>query len=299
MEIIHHPSVRYPKINRDPMGKLQLSVGTSSSVIPLTEEHLRTLFSNLYTARFIVKEGKASRYGSSLKAGKGCHYCPSLPGVPDGTYEFYYGKGYQVFFSGIVKELSKDHPLYKFSPERLQLLYNLGIEFATFYAPMAKDQFLLPSRYVYFRSGDLYALGAPLMKKDDPILQTFIKQEHLKQQNAPTYRPHFPFEDNGPPALEEIKQYGVKVPANHYLALGDNYAMSADSRDFGFVPEENIRGAPTFIFWPPGERFGFPPQADYPLINFPRSVIWFLALIAFLGWYIYHRSHNKLPVKIE
>lgn len=307
MEIFHHPSVRYPKIARDPLGKLQPSVGTSSSVIPLTEEHLKTLFSNLYTARFIVKEGKASRYGSSMKAGKECRYCPDLSGVPNGTYEFYYGKAYQVFFSGITKELPQDHPIYQFNPERMQTLYNLGIEFATFYAPMIKDQYLLPSRYVYYRHGDLYAMGAPLLKKDDPVLVNFIEQEYLKQQNAPSYRPHFPFDDHGAPPLDEkgkiqkdfLDQYGLTIPPNYYLALGDNYAMSADSRDFGFVPQENIRGAPTFIFWPPGKRFGLPPQARYPFLNSPRSLIWCLALIALIAWYAHYRKHHKLPLKIE
>nr|NGX51285.1 hypothetical protein [Chlamydiota bacterium] len=306
MEIIHHPTIRYPKVMRDPLGKLQLSVGTSSSLLPLKEEHLKTLFSNLYTARFIVKDGRASRYGSSLKVGRECHYCPILSDVPDGTYEFYYGKAYQVYFSGITRELPKEHPLLAFTPERVQLLYNLGIEFATFYAPMVKDQYLLPSRYLYFRDGALYALGAPLMEREDPTLHAFIEQEHLREKNAPSYRPHFAFDDYGAPIDLDgkidsafIRQYGVTIPPTHYLALGDNYAMSADSRDFGFVPEDNIRGTPTFIFYPPGKRFGVPPQVHYPFVNFPRSVIWFLALIASVGWAIYHRKHHKLPIKIE
>jgi len=272
-------------------------------VLPLKEEHLKTLFSNLYTARFVVKDGKASRYGSPMKT---THYCPDLKGVPNGTYEFYYGKAYQIYFSGITKELPSNHPLYKFSPERIQLLYNLGIEFATFYAPMVKDQYLLPSRYVYYRHGDFYAMGAPLIKKEDPTLLTFREQEYLKQQNAPSYRPHFPFEDSGAPVDQDgkiktdfIKQYGVIIPPKHYLALGDNYAMSADSRDFGFVPEDNIRGTPTFIFYPLGKRFGFPLQAHYPFFNSPRGVVWCLAFIAFILWYIYHRKHHKLPIKIE
>lgn len=34
----------------------------------------------------------------------------------------------------------------------------------------------------------------------------------------------------------------IKVPSNHYLALGDNRDNSADSRVFGFVPREEIVG---------------------------------------------------------
>lgn len=303
MEIIHHPTVRYPKIERDHLGRLYPSVGISSSVLPLKEEHLKTLFSNLYTARFIVKDERVHRYGSPLK---GSRYQPKLVGIPNGTYEFYYGKAYQVFVSGITKELPTNHPLYQFSTQRIQLFYNLGIEFATFYAPTAKEQNLLPSRYVYYRHGDLYAMGAPLMTKEDTTLLTFIQQDYLKQQNAPSYRPHLPFDDAGAPVHHDgkvnssfIRQYGITVPPKHYLTLGDNYAMSADSRDFGFVPEENIRGVPTFIFYPFGTRFGFPIQIHYPFLNFPRSVIWCLALVAFSLWYIYYRSSYKLPIKIE
>jgi len=303
MEIIHHPTVRYPKIVRDHLGRLHPSIGTSSSVLSLKEEHLKTLFSNLYTARFIVKDGKVYRYGSSLKKGR---YQPDLIGVPNGTYEFYYGKAYQVFISGITRELPKDHPLYQFNAARIQFFYNLGIEFATFYAPMAKEQHLLPSRYVYYRHRDLYAMGTPLMTREDPTLLDFIQKEYKKQQNAPSYRPHFPFDDNGAPVdqngkvqVDFIKQYGIKIPPKQYLTLGDNYAMSADSRDFGFVPEENIRGVPTFIFYPFGKHFGFPLQIHYPFLNSPRSLVWCLALIALSLWYIYHRALYKLPIKIE
>lgn len=301
LEIIHHPSVKYPKINRDYSGRLMPGVGTTSSVLPLTEDHLKTLMDNLYTARFIVKNGKAYRYGSQLS-----QMSPELKGVPDGTYEFYYGKGYKVHFSGIKTTLPKDHPLYQFSPKMVQLLYNLGIEWNTYYAPHAKDQYILPSRYVYYRDGDLYAMGAPLLNKKDPTLIKFIQQEYLRQEAAPNYRPHIPFDDPGAPLtkdgkldVELIRQKGLAIPLGRYLALGDNYAMSADSRDFGFVPEANIRGAPDFIFWPPGHRLGQILQVNYPFFNSPRVLVWVLAFIGFGAYYLWHRKRYKLPQKIE
>ncbi|MCB1110783.1 MAG: signal peptidase I [Chlamydiia bacterium] len=301
LEIIHHPTVKYPKIERDPMGRLVPGVGTTSSLLPLSEEHLKTLMSHLYTARFVVKNGKVHRYGSTFSPAS-----PSLEGVPDGTYEFYYGKGYQIRFGGVVTSLPKNHPLYQFTPERIQTLYNLGIEWMKYYAPYTKDQYLLPSRYVYYREGDLYAMGAPLLKKDDPTLIQFIQQEYLRQEAAPSYRPHIPFDDPGPPLTKEgsinaalLQKKGITIPAKQYMALGDNYAMSADSRDFGFVPQENIRGAPDFIFWPPGSRFGPVLQAHYPFFNSPRFAVWVLAFIGFGAYYLWHRKRYKLPQKIE
>jgi len=306
LEIFHHPSVKYPTIQRNRDGRLFPGVGVSQAVIPLNEKHLKTLFSNLYTARFIVKDGYASRYGSSFKPGKDCKICVPLKDVPDGTYEFYYGIGYKVHTGGVMTKLSSDHPLYTFTPERVQTLYNLGIEWLTPFSPQAKMQGLLPSRYVYYRDGDLYALGAPLMKKDDPLLVRFIQHEYLKQQNAPSYRPYYPFDDT-PPLFDKegkidhafIMQYGITVPPKHYLVLGDNYAMSADSRDFGFVPEANIRGAPSLIFWPPGHRWGPLLQPSYPLFNSPRAAVWCLVLVILIIWGIRHHKHNKLPIKID
>ena len=41
-----------------------------------------------------------------------------------------------------------------------------------------------------------------------------------------------------------------------YLALGDNSKSSADSRDWGHVPQENIVGKAVFVFYPFGKHFG-------------------------------------------
>lgn len=306
MEIIHHPSIKHPKIEKDYRGRLVLGTQTTSSVIPLTEHHLKTLMDTLYTARFIVKDEKVSRYGSPIKAEKGSTMCPELKGVPDGTYEFYYGKGYEVHFGGILKELPQKHPLYTFSPERVQLLYNLGIEWINYYRPYAKNQYLLPSRYVYYREGALYAMGAPLMEKEDPTLKAFIAEEHLRKANASSCRPHIPFDDPGPPFLENgeidkafIRSYGLVIPDKQYLALGDNYAMSSDSRDFGFVPEENIRGVPSFIFWPIGNRLGPLNQTTSPWLSVPRGIVYTLAFIGFGSYYLALRRRNKLPQLID
>ncbi len=48
--------------------------------------------------------------------------------------------------------------------------------------------------------------------------------------------------------------YGVsepyRVPEGHYFVLGDNHSYSDDSRYFGAVPRENIKGKVIKIFWP-------------------------------------------------
>jgi signal peptidase I len=39
------------------------------------------------------------------------------------------------------------------------------------------------------------------------------------------------------------------VPGDHFFALGDNRYNSKDARFYGFVPRENVRGKPMFIYF--------------------------------------------------
>jgi len=43
----------------------------------------------------------------------------------------------------------------------------------------------------------------------------------------------------------------VTVPEDQYFVLGDNRSHSSDSRDWGFVPKENIIGKAWLRYWPP------------------------------------------------
>ncbi len=297
LELKHHPSLRSLSIGPDEYGRIRPLLGISSSLIPLDEEHLRMLFNQMYTSRFVVKDGRAVCYGRSSKSDA---VSPKLPDVPDGCYEFYYGKAYQVKWQGITEELPHSHPLYKFDAERVQLFYNLGIEFDLRFAPEMRYDRLMPSRYAYFRDGDLYLLGAPILKKEDSALLDFHKREEQRQSADPSYQP---FVDAGPPLkadgtldTAQLHKYGLTIPPKSYLALGDNHARSSDSRDFGFVPQGNLRGGPSFIFWPPGYRWGHPNQPPYPFFNLPRSIVWLVAALFIGGWAVVHHRRNKLPL---
>lgn len=300
LEVKHHPSLNALTIGRDEYGRIRPLLGLSTSIIPLNEPQVRALFSNMYTARFVVRNGYAMRYGYNPSKIESNPFLPKLPGVPDGCYEFYFGKAYQIKWQGVTEELPLSHPIYQFSPERVQLLYNVGIELDLRFAPQGKQQRLLPSRYSYFRGGDLFVLGAPILKKEDSMLIDFQAREQKRKAADPTYQP---FEDAGPPLKadgtldkELITKFGLTVPPESYLALGDNHAMSADSRDFGFVPQGNLRGGPTFIFWPPGPRWGAPNQPRYPFVNLPRAIVWSAAAILLGTWAVVHSRRNKLPL---
>lgn len=296
LELIHHPSLTYPRpLLSRPLPTTQMMMNPHHTLIPVQEKHAQALMDNLYTARFEVKNGVARRYGVNEVPYSQLN--PQLSGVPDGTYELYYGKAYKVGFGGITTELSKDHPLYHLA--NLQTLYNLGIEFNKYYEPIAQNSVLFPHRYAYFRDGDLYFLGAPIYGKEDPILKTFVQKEAQKESESSENRPYIAFKDAGAPLIngkidaDFIRTFGLSLSDKQYLVLGDNHAMSADSRVFGFLPEENLQGVPSVLLWP---KPGLPNQPLYPLFTLPRLIVWAIAATIGLLWYFWRRHKLSQPV---
>lgn len=300
LELRHTPSLSYP---RPFNAQGHLNVTGYMTVIPLQQSHLDTLMNNLYSARFVVDDGKASNYSLNKQLQRSD--LPQLAGVPDGTYEFYSGKASKINWGGIESEVPADSPLYSHDPKNIQKLYNMGIEMSTIYMPTAKPAMRFPSRYAYFRDGDLYLMGAPIIKKGDPVLEAFNAREQKKQEQSTTKAPYVAFKDYGPPVkdgkvdVDFIRTFGVKVPEGQYVVLGDNHAMSSDSRFFGFVPENNLQGAPSLIIWPWGDRVGSPSQQPYPFMNFPRAIIWTIAAVLGALWYAFHRWSLTRPIFVK
>lgn len=301
LQLHHTPSLAYPNPIQ---GGNYLWITGYTTVIPLQQQHLDAIMDNLYTARFVVAKGKARRYSLDDK-----HFypgSPQMPGVPDGTYEFYFGKATKINWGGIPTNVPNDSPLYRRDPENVQLLYNLGIDMDTSVAPKGANQFHFPHRYAYFRDGDLYLMGAPILKKDDPVLKAFNERETEREAKATLKAPYVAFKDYGAPIKEDgqidvkfIRTFGATIPDGQYMVLGDNHAMSSDSRVFGFVPQNNLQGAPSWIIWPPGERLGPPAQKPYPFMNTPRAIVWGIAGLIALIWYAYHRWRIRQPIFVK
>lgn len=288
LQIFHDPSLTGPRpsLYRRMDRQKFVQLVPEESLMPLHAYHLQALRDSLYTARFVVDEGIGFRYGVDGERIDRSFGIP-LKGVPSGTYEFYDGQLYQVGFGGILTVLPPDHPLQPSTTERLIQLFNFGIEWNTLFgSDQPKQPLFLPSRYAYFRSGSFYVDRGPIAEVGDPVLTAFVSDEQHKASQKHDYRP---FVDHGVPSKEKILSLGVHVPEKSYVVLGDNPAMSADSRTFGFLPEANLEGRPTWLFWPIQERFGLLPQPSIPWINLPLAIVLTVFLLVVAVVYTYNR----------
>ena len=68
-----------------------------------------------------------------------------------------------------------------------------------------------------------------------------------------------PHRQGNPYAYKTISN--MIVPPNDYFVMGDNRGNSSDSREWGFVPRQNIIGKAALTYWPIGENnFGLLPN---------------------------------------
>lgn len=96
----------------------------------------------------------------------------------------------------------------------------------------------LPGETVEIRNKVVYIDGKPL---DEPWLRRFPKRMHFADGEN-IYPAHLSPRDNFGP---------LKIPEGQFFVMGDNRDNSADSRFWGLLKYQFLRGQAVVVYWPP------------------------------------------------
>ncbi|HEV8376197.1 MAG TPA: signal peptidase I [Candidatus Polarisedimenticolia bacterium] len=106
----------------------------------------------------------------------------------------------------------------------------------------------------------------------------FIKRpsDDFRQLDEP-YVQHI--EPKGAPDPEQLNdRIAMVVPPRSFYVLGDNRDDSKDSRDWGFVPQEYVRGKVLLVYWSVDPT---PPPSSNPPPSGPVAMFWHAASASF------------------
>jgi len=128
----------------------------------------------------------------------------------------------------------------------------------------AMERTLLPVGTV--RRGDVVVFKFPVEPERDFIKRVIglpgetveLRQKKVYINGSPLEEPyvHFLEPPGGDPTLHEFTSYDLRerygpvtVPPNQYFVMGDNRDNSQDSRYWGFLPRDYIKGKALLIYW--------------------------------------------------
>ena len=118
---------------------------------------------------------------------------------------------------------------------------------------ISQDQYFI--KRLIGSPGDRIEIREPgILRNGAPI--TGSEAFDLNARRAGHYRGYFNATREDGRFTQLFKDQVVTVPANSYLALGDNSRDSLDGRFWGFVPAKDVVGPPICIYYPFSGRWG-------------------------------------------
>ena len=124
---------------------------------------------------------------------------------------------------------------------------------------------LLPIQTI--QRGDVVVFKHPRMPERDLIKRTIglpgetieLREKRVFVNGKPLDEPyaHFVLNASDVPATDVRRNFGpVTVPADNYFMMGDNRDNSEDSRYWGFLPRDHVKGKALFLYISFGEGPG-------------------------------------------
>lgn len=178
-------------------------------------------------------------------------------------------------------------------PERWDIVVFKAVEPNAEHPTLVKRIVGMPGERINIHGGRVFRVfreGEPVPAPEAAPDLDFVSAEHVERPGAapelhvPLRIPDFMPPDQeyvAPPGYMSGMMYGIRpedkyalIPEGHYLLLGDNSRNSRDGRYWGWVPNENIVGRVSCIWFPPARWRDF--------TGFSKTW-WWRSLLAVLG----------------
>ncbi len=171
-------------------------------------------------------------------------------------------------------------------PQRWDIVVFKSAEEGAVHTTLVKRLVGLPGERIHIADGKVYVNGKPLDMPPD------LRDIYYTSPNNS-------FSDMKYGILLE-DQYSV-VPKDCYLLLGDNSAHSRDGRYFGWMPNENILGRVSCIWWPMSswrDFTGFSRTLWWRSILACLSALLVIRILFARSWYL-HREDARGKLKAD